>query len=63
MADWGEIASKLANLAFQDTNKEIIANLKVDGAILDRIQENFVNIADQLRIKVHSFQGVKVSQA
>jgi len=40
----------------QDSNKEIIKTLEVNSEILDNIHEEFKTIADQTRIKIHSFQ-------
>ncbi|KAG7284212.1 hypothetical protein NEMBOFW57_010576 [Staphylotrichum longicolle] len=51
-----EIASNLALLALQDSNKKIVKTLEVNSEILDNIHEEFKTIADQLRIRIHSFQ-------
>ena len=55
-AGWGEIASNLAQLALQHSNKNIIKTLKVNSEVLDNIHEEFKTIADQSRIRIHSFQ-------
>jgi hypothetical protein len=40
----------------QDSNKDIIKTLEVNSEVLDNIHEEFKTIADQSRIKIHSFQ-------
>ena len=52
----GQIAANLAFLALQDSNKGILRNLQVDGEVLGNIHEEFVKIALQRKIGVHSFQ-------
>ncbi|KAL2134359.1 hypothetical protein VTI74DRAFT_414 [Chaetomium olivicolor] len=58
-AQWGEIASNLARLALQDSNKDIIKTLEVNSEVLEIIHEEFVAIADQSRIQIHSFQEAR----
>ncbi|KAK4244388.1 putative kinesin light chain [Corynascus novoguineensis] len=58
-AGWGEIASNLALLALQDSNKKIIETLEVNSEVLDSIHEKFKTIADQSRIQIHSFQEAR----
>lgn len=58
-AGWGEIASNLALLALQDSNKNIIKTLEVNSEVLDNIHEEFKTIADQSRIRIHSFQEAR----
>ncbi|OBT53786.1 hypothetical protein VE04_07701 [Pseudogymnoascus sp. 24MN13] len=58
-AGWGEIASNLASLALQDTNKRLIQTLEVNGEVLDNIHEEFKTILSKCGIKVHSFQEAK----
>ncbi|KAL2018181.1 hypothetical protein VTK56DRAFT_1206 [Thermocarpiscus australiensis] len=58
-AGWGEIASNLALLALQDSNKNIIKTLEVNSEVLDNIHEEFKTIADQFRIRIHSFQEAR----
>ncbi|GAB1320192.1 hypothetical protein MFIFM68171_10402 [Madurella fahalii] len=58
-AGWGEIASNLALLALQDSNKKIIETLEVNSEVLDNIHEEFMTIADQSRIRIHSFQEAR----
>ncbi|KAL2141563.1 hypothetical protein VTI28DRAFT_2213 [Corynascus sepedonium] len=58
-AGWGEIASNLALLALQDSNKKIIETLEVNSEVLDNIHEKFKTIADQSRIQIHSFQEAR----
>ena len=60
-AGWGEIASNLASLALQDSNKKIIETLEINSEVLDNIHEEFKSIADQSRIKIHSFQEARGS--
>ncbi|KAK3896650.1 hypothetical protein C8A05DRAFT_48388 [Staphylotrichum tortipilum] len=55
-AGWGEIALNLARLVLQDSNKKIIETLEVNSEVLDNIHEEFKTIADQSRIRIHSFQ-------
>ena len=56
---WGGIASNLVSLALRGSNKGIIKTLDVNSEILDNIHEEFTNIADSSRIKVHSFQEAR----
>ncbi|RYP33538.1 hypothetical protein DL767_004713 [Monosporascus sp. MG133] len=56
---WGEIASNLALLALQDSNKKITKTLEVNSEVLDNIHEEFKTIADQSRIRIHSFQEAR----
>ncbi|KFY28037.1 hypothetical protein V491_00670 [Pseudogymnoascus sp. VKM F-3775] len=58
-AGWGEIASNLATLALQDTNKRLVQTLEVNGEVLDNIHEEFKSILSGGAIKVHSFQEAK----
>ncbi len=58
-AGWGETASNLARLVLQDSNKKIIKALEVNSEVLDGIHEKFTSIADQCRIKIHSFQEAR----
>ncbi|KAK3986214.1 hypothetical protein QBC44DRAFT_333822 [Cladorrhinum sp. PSN332] len=58
-AGWGEIASNLARLALQDSNKQIIKTLEVNNEVLDNIHEEFKTITDQSRIQIHSFQEAR----
>jgi len=55
-AGWGEIASNLARLAFQDSNKKILQTLEVNSEVLDNIHEEFKTIAFAGAMKIHSFQ-------
>lgn len=43
----------------QDSNKNLIKTLEVNSEVLDRIHEEFTTIADQSRIRIHSFQEAK----
>ncbi|KFY18132.1 hypothetical protein V492_00124 [Pseudogymnoascus sp. VKM F-4246] len=58
-AGWGEIASNLASLALQDSNKQLVQTLKVNDEVLDNIHEEFKTILTKCAIKVHSFQEAK----
>jgi hypothetical protein len=55
-AGWGQIASNLARLALQDSNKKILETLEVNNEILDNIHEEFKTIAFGGAMKIHSFQ-------
>lgn len=55
-ADWGQIASNIARLALQDSNKKILETLEVNSEILNNIQERFITIASDDGLTVHSFQ-------
>ncbi|KAJ8063271.1 hypothetical protein OCU04_008502 [Sclerotinia nivalis] len=55
-AGWGEIASNLARLALQDSDKEILETLEVNSKVLDNIHERFKTIVYEYDIKIHSFQ-------
>ena len=59
MAGWGTIASNLAYLALQDSNKKINKTLEVDSEVLDNIHEQFVIAINLCAIRVHSFQEGK----
>ena len=58
-ADWGQIASNLAQLVFQDSNKRIIKTLEVHSEVLENIQDDFIKIVDTSKIKIHSFQEAR----
>ena len=58
-AGWGEIASNLASLGLQDSNKRLVQTLEVNGEVLDNIHEEFKTILVKCAIKVHSFQEAK----
>ncbi|KAK4249589.1 putative kinesin light chain [Corynascus novoguineensis] len=58
-AGWGEVVSNLALLALQDSNKNIMKTLEVNSEVLDNIHEEFKTIADQSRIRIHSFQEAR----
>lgn len=58
-ADWGQIASNLARLVLQDSNKRIIKTLEVNSEVLENIQEEFIKIVDMGKIKIHSFQEAR----
>ena len=55
-AGWGQIASNLARLALQNSNKKILETLEVNNEILDNIHEEFKTIAITGPMKIHSFQ-------
>jgi hypothetical protein len=56
---WGQIASNLARLTLQDSNKKILESLEVNGEVLDNIHEEFKTIAFKGTIKIHSFQEAR----
>ncbi|OBT40517.1 hypothetical protein VE00_08999 [Pseudogymnoascus sp. WSF 3629] len=58
-AGWGVIASNLASLALQDSNKRLVQTLEVNDEVLDNIHEEFKTILSKCAIKVHSFQEAK----
>ncbi|KAF1949532.1 hypothetical protein CC80DRAFT_540224, partial [Byssothecium circinans] len=58
-AGWGQIASNLARLALQDSNKKILETLEVNNEVLDNIHEEFVTIAFTGAMKIHSFQEAR----
>ena len=58
-AGWGQIASNLARLALQDTNKKILKTLEVNNEVLDNIHEDFITIVFKGGIKIHSFQEAR----
>ena len=58
-AGWGQIASNLARLAQQDSNKKILETLEVSSEILDNIHEDFKTVVSKGGIKVHSFQEAR----
>ena len=53
------IASNLASLALQDSNKRLVQTLEVNDEVLDNIHEEFKTILSKCSIKVHSFQEAK----
>jgi hypothetical protein len=55
-AGWGQVASNLARLALQDSNKKIPETLEVNNRVLDNIHEEFKTIVYTASMKVHSFQ-------
>ncbi len=55
-AGWREIASNLAKLGLQDSNKRLVQTLEVNAEVLDNIHEEFKAILNNCNIKVHSFQ-------
>lgn len=58
-AGWAQIASNLARLALQDSNKRLVEALEVSSEVLDNIHEEFKTIAFKGTIKVHSFQEAR----
>jgi hypothetical protein len=55
-AGWGQIASNLARLALQDSNKRLLETLEVNNEVLDNIHEEFKTFVFAGAIKIHSFQ-------
>lgn len=54
-AAWGRIITKMAAVAFIDTNSRLLSELH-ETEFLDLIQENFLKVLYQTGIHVHSFQ-------
>ena len=52
------IASNLAALGLQDSNKRLVQTLEVNSEVLDNIHEEFKNMLGT-SIKIHSFQEAK----
>ncbi|KAJ4406473.1 hypothetical protein N0V82_010123 [Gnomoniopsis sp. IMI 355080] len=59
LAGWAQIASNLARVALQDSNKKLTGMLEVNSEVLDNIHENFKTIAHRSGIKIHSFQEAR----
>ncbi|KAK6950452.1 hypothetical protein Daesc_008780 [Daldinia eschscholtzii] len=59
MAGWGPVASNLAVLALQDSNKRIVRTLQVNDEVLDNIHTQFMNKVVEKGIMVHSFQEAR----
>ena len=55
----GQIAARLASIALQDSNGDILRSLKTDDAILNEIHEESVKIVLKRKIAIHSFQEAK----
>ena len=55
-AGWGQIASNLARVALQDSNKRLLETLEVNNEVLDNIHEEFKTIAYKRTLKIHTFQ-------
>lgn len=58
-AGWGQIASDMACLALQDSNKRILETLEVNNKVLDKIQETLKTIVYEGGLTVHSFQEAR----
>ncbi|KAH9865613.1 hypothetical protein J1614_009198 [Plenodomus biglobosus] len=58
-AGWGQIASNLARLTLQDSNKKMLETLEVNNEVLDNIHEEFKAIMFTRTIKIHSFQEAR----
>lgn len=58
-AGWAQIASNLARLALQDSNKQILETLQVNNEVLDNIHEEFKTIVFKGGMKIHSFQEAR----
>lgn len=54
--DWGTIASNLVRVAFQDSNKDLVKSLSVNGEMLDSIHKEFKKLAQEHHLQCHSFQ-------
>ena len=56
LADWGQLAKNLANVALLDTNVKIIKTLEVDSEVLSNIHDDFLDTIKECGdIKIHSF--------
>jgi hypothetical protein len=53
------IASNLARLALQDSNKKIAETLEVNSEVLDNIHDEFKMIVHRSGIRIHSFQEAR----
>ena len=58
-AGWGAIASNLAQVALQDSNKKIVKTLEVNSEVLDNIHEEFKTIVSECGTRIHSFQEAR----
>lgn len=58
-ADWAQIASNMASLALQDSNKKILKTLEINNEVLDNIQEAFLSIVHEDDLIIHSFQEAR----
>jgi hypothetical protein len=58
-AGWGAIASNIAQVALQESNKKIVKTLEVNSEVLDNIHEEFKTIICECGIKIHSFQEAR----
>jgi hypothetical protein len=58
-AGWGQIASNIAHLVLQDSNKKIIETLEANNEVLDNIHEEFMTTVLKGGIKIHSFQEAR----
>jgi hypothetical protein len=58
-ASWGQIASNMARLALQDSNKKVLEALEVNSEVLDNVHEEFKTIVFKGGIKIHSFQEAR----
>lgn len=55
-AAWGHLAANIVTMALQSSNSRLLSDLRVDSQILDLVQEDFLRILYEDKIKVHSFQ-------
>jgi hypothetical protein len=55
-ASWGQIASNLAKVGLQDSNKRVLETLEVNNEVLDNIHEEFIRVITERNIRIHSFQ-------
>lgn len=55
-AAWGRLASNIVAAALQSPNDRILSGLEVDSEILDLIQEDFLRVLHDSKIRIHSFQ-------
>jgi hypothetical protein len=55
-ARWEQIEANLARVVLQDSNMKMLQSLIVDGELLNNINEEFKDLAQVHRIRIHSFQ-------
>ena len=55
-ATWGELASRLAAVALQDSNRNLFTSIAVESEILENINSEFMKMLHANDFHVHSFQ-------
>lgn len=59
LAVWGHMMSSLAKLAMQDSNQQILDSLAPNNELLNRFNQNFLQLFSQRTFGVHSFYEAK----